>query len=92
MRMQVKKEDRTAFWIATLAAAMREKEKSIITGNMRCAMFIHKVSRNREPQLCAHRLIINQNTKKRPPRIAHKAAVFGDERDWSNQKAKEMQK
>lgn len=53
---------------------MREKEKSTATGTMRCAMFIHKVSK-REPQLCAHSIIFSQNTKNRPRRIAKKAAV-----------------
>ena len=78
MRVQEEKEDSTALWIA---AALREKEKSIVTNNMCCAIFIHKVSRKCEPQLCVHSLIVCQNTKKRPFRIAHKAAVLSGEGD-----------
>jgi hypothetical protein len=90
--MREKKEDNTALWIDAIAKLLKEKEASIVSGNMCCAIFIHKVSRKCEPQLCAHSLIVCQNTKKRPPRIAYKAGVFGGEGDRPNQIVKENAK
>ena len=92
MRMQEKKEDNTAIWIDAIAKLLKEKEASIVSGNMRCAIFIHKVSRKCEPTPCTHFIVFDHNTKKRPLRIAYRAAVFGGEGDRSNQKEKEMQK
>ncbi len=59
------------------SAALQKNETMELSkyGNLICAKFRHYVSRTSEPHLCAHRILFDPNTEKRPRRIAGKAAV-----------------